>query len=76
MEVVANNNARTLAITDMDVAHNRYDAFVNVHFPVLSLIEFVQKRQMPLNEQCASVFFDKTAHLTDSDFIEIDRPIL
>jgi hypothetical protein len=29
-----------------------------------------------LNEQCASVFFDKTAHLTDSDFIEIDRPIL
>ena len=76
MEAVANNHARTLAITDMDVAHDRYDAFVNVHFPVLSLTEFVQKRQLPLNEQCASVFFDKTAHLTDSDFIEIDRPIL
>ena len=76
MEVVANNNARTLAITDMELAHDRYDNFVNIHFPVLSLTEFVEKRQLPLNEQCASVFFEKTAHLTDTDFIEIHRPIL
>ena len=76
MDIVANSNAYTLAITNMDVAHERYDSFVDIRFPVLSLTDFVRKQQLPLNEQCAFVFFEKTAHLKDTDFIEIDRPIL
>ena len=30
----------------------------------------------PLNEQCASVFDEKTMHLKDTHFVEIDRSIL
>ena len=65
-----------LTVADMRVAHDKYDSFVDVHFPMLTIVDFVQKLQLPLNEQCASVFFEKTAHLNDNDFIEIDRPIL
>ena len=30
----------------------------------------------PLNDQCASVFYEKTSHLKDTEFVEIDRPML
>ena len=43
---------------------------------MLTLVDFVQKHRFPLNEQYASVFFAKTAHLKDTDFIEIDRTML
>ena len=65
-----------LEIKDLKVAHEQYDDFVDIHRPVLSIAEFKEKRNLPLNEKCASVFYAKTAHLKDYDFIEIDRSIL
>ena len=69
-------SASVLEIKDLKVAHEQYDDFVDIHRPVLSIAEFKEKRNLPLNEKCASVFYAKTAHLKDYDFIEIDRSIL
>ena len=57
-------------------AHEKYDDFVDVYGPVLTLSEFRNKCNFPLNEEFASVFYAKTAHLNDTDFIEIDRDML
>ena len=69
-------SASVLEIKDLKVAHEQYDDFVDIHRPVLSISEFKEKRNLPLNEKCASVFYSKTAHLKDCDFIEIDRSVL
>ena len=66
----------TLSVTTMQLAREKYNNFANIHLPVLSLIEFIRAQNLPLNEQCASVFFNRIDHLQDDDFIEIDRPIL
>ena len=65
-----------LAVVDLKLAHDRYDDFADIHRPMLSIADFKEQRNLPLNEKCASVFYAKTAHLKDHDFIEIDRPIL
>lgn len=65
-----------LAVVDLQLAHDRYDDFADIHRPMLSLADFKEQRNLPLNEKCARVFYAKTAHLKDHDFIEIDRPIL
>ena len=57
-------------------AHEKYDDFVDVYGPVLTLSEFRNKCNFPLNEEFALVFYAKTAHLNDTDFIEIDRAML
>lgn len=68
--------ATTLQVTNMKYAEEQYGEFVDVHGPVLTISEFQQRRNLPLNEQCASVFYSRTAHLTDNDFVEIDRSVL
>ena len=65
-----------LDVGNLKQAHNQYDDFVDVYGPVLTLSEFVIRRNLQLNEQCASVFYAKTAHLNDIDFVEVDRTML
>ena len=66
----------TLDVRNMDVAHAKYGEFVDVRHDPLTQSEFKDARQLPLNEEFASVFFHKVSHLEDRDFIEIDRIIL
>ena len=66
----------TLDVRNMDVAHAKYGEFVDVRHDPLTQSEFKDARQLPLNEEFASVFFHKVSHLQDRDFIEIDRIIL
>ena len=66
----------SLEVTNTKYAEEQYGDFVDVHGPILTISEFQKRRNLPLNEQCSSVFYSKTAHLTDIDFVEIDRPIL
>ena len=68
--------APTLDVVNMTYAQEKYGEFVNILNPVLSISEFKEKRNLPLNDQCSSVFYAKTAHLRDIDFVEIDRSIL
>ena len=65
-----------LEVTNMTYAEEQYGDFVNIKSPVLNMSQFKEKRGLPLNEKCADIFYSKTAHLGDNDFIEIDRPIL
>ena len=65
-----------LDVGNLKQAHEQYDDFVDVYGPVLTLSEFVTRRNLQLNEQCASVFYAKTAHLNDIDFVEVDRTML
>ena len=44
-------------------AHEQYDDFVDINGPILSLSEFITRRNLPLNEQYASVFNEKTRGL-------------
>ena len=67
---------RNKNVTDLTVAHEQYDSFVDIYQPLLSIAEFRKQQQLPLNEQCDSVFYLKTAHLKDTDFVQIDRPVL
>ena len=66
----------TLEIQNLQYAHEQYDDFVDIHGPLLNVSEFKTRRGLPLNEQCAAVFYEKTMNLKDTDFIEIDRPML
>ena len=66
----------SLQVLNMQHAEEKYGGFVDVPFPVLTLSEFQKRRNLPLNEQCTAVFYARTAHLTDNDFVEIDRSIL
>ena len=44
MELTVNtNNVQILAVADISVAHNRYDSFVDIHFLMLTIVDFVQK---------------------------------
>ena len=65
-----------LDVQDMKLAQDQYADFVDIHRPILSIAEFKEQCNLALNEKCASVFYAKTAHLKDNDFIEIDRSIL
>ena len=67
---------RNKNVTDLTVAHEQYDSLVDIYQPLLSIAEFRKQQQLPLNEQCDSVFYLKTAHLKDTDFVQIDRPVL
>ena len=66
----------SLEVSNTKYAEKQYCDFVDVHGPILTISEFQKRRNLPLNKQCSSVFYSKTAHLTDIDFVEIDRPIL
>ena len=61
-----------LDVGNLKQAHEQYDDFVDIYGPVLTLSKFVTRRNLQLNEQCASVFYAKTAHLNDIDFVEFD----
>jgi hypothetical protein len=65
-----------LDVTNMTYAEEQYGDFVNINSPILSLSQFKEKRGLPLNEKCADIFYSKTAHLGDNDFIKIDREML
>ena len=66
----------SLEISNMTYAEAQYGDFVDVYGPVLTMSEFQKRRNLPLNEQCSTVFYSKIAHLSDNDFVEIDRSIL
>ena len=66
----------SLEILHITYAEEQYGDFVDVYGPVLTMSEFQKRRNLPLNEQCCSVFYSKIAHLNDNDFVEIDRSIL
>ena len=66
----------SLEVSNTKYAEKQYCDFVDVHGPILTISEFQKRRNLPLNKQCLSVFYSKTAHLTDIDFVEIDRPII
>ena len=72
----ASTSVSVLQVTDLTYAHEQYDAFVDIFQPLLTIPEFKVRRELPLNEQCNAVFYEKTAHLKDTDFVEIDRPVL
>ena len=65
-----------LDVQDLKLAQDQYADFVDIHRPILSIAEFKEQRNLALNERCATVFYAKTAHLKENDFIEIDRSIL
>ena len=66
----------SLEITNITYAQEQYGNFVDIHQPLFTISEFQKRRNLPLNKQCSSVFYAKTAHLNDIDFVEIDRSIL
>ena len=76
MEEGAIISTSILEMKDLQLAHDQYDDFVDVCGPLLTVAEFKTRRGLPLNEQCAAVFYEKTVHLKDNDFIEIDRQML
>ena len=67
---------QSLEVTNLEYAHEQYDDFVDIHQPMLDICMFRVKRGLPLNEECDRVFYNKTAYLKDTDYIEIDRPVL
>ena len=67
---------QSLEVTNLEYAHEQYDDFVDIHQPMLDIRMFRVKRGLPLNNECDRVFYNKTAYLKDTDYIEIDRPIL
>ena len=69
-------NKNSLQVTNIQYAHEQYDSFVDIRFEMLNISDFKQRRQLKLNEECDAVFYQKTAHLQDSDFLELDRPVL
>ena len=61
----------------MDVrTQTKYDDLVDIRLPILSLTKFIHARDVQLNEHCVSVFFEKTALLNDTDFVQMDCCIL
>ena len=66
----------SLQIMNLQSAHEQYDGVVEIHRLMLTISEFKEQQNLPLNDQCASVFYEKTSHLKDTDFVEIDRPML
>ena len=61
----------------MDVrTQTKYDDLVDIRLPILSLTKFIHARDVQLNENCVSVFFEKTALLNDTDFVQMDCCIL
>ena len=66
----------TLEVINMTAAEEQYKDFVDVSNSELTISQFKTRQELPLNEQYFSVLYAKTAHLKDSDFLQIDRPIL
>ena len=46
----------TLVTKNMQLAHEKYDDFVDVSGPLLTMSEFQTRRSLQLKEQCAAVF--------------------
>ena len=76
MDRITNTMTSSLEVANMNVANEKYANFVNVNQTELTQAQFKQAQNLPLNETVASVFFQKTAHLQDHDFIKIDRDML
>ena len=70
------NTMTSLEVANMNVANEKYANFVDVNQTELTQAQFKEAQNLPLNETVASVFFQKTAHLQDHDFIKIDRDML
>ena len=66
----------SLEVNNLQYANEKYDSFVDIHSPMLDVADFRVKRELPLNEECDAVFYEKTSHLKDTDYLEIDRSIL
>ena len=66
----------SLMVSNLEHAHEKYGNFVDIYQPMLDIPMFRHKCKLPLNEECDAVFYTKTAHLKDTDYIEIDRSIL
>ena len=62
----------SLEVTNIKYAEEQYGEFVNVYSPILTISEFQTQRKLPLNEQCSAVFYSRTVHLKDVDFVEIN----
>ena len=62
----------TLDVINITAAEEQYKDFVDVSNAELTISQFKTKRGLPLNEQYLSVLYAKTAHLKDSDFVQID----
>ena len=58
------NTIITTALDDVNMtyAQEQYGEFVDILNPVLSISEFKQKRNLPLHDQCYSVFYWKKQH--------------
>ena len=48
-----------LDVTNMNHAEEKYGNFVDIKNPVLSLSQFQNKQQLPLNEKCTAVFIQR-----------------
>ena len=55
---------------------SQYEEGVTVDQPMLSLWDFKEQHQLPLNAECMNVLHTKTAHLKDRDFVLVVRPFL
>ena len=53
-----------------------YKSLINERKKPLNFFEYVSERGFQLNETCVNVFYNKIAHLKETDFVEIDRSIL
>ena len=71
-----NTISSSLEVANMDIANEKYSRFVNIDQQILTQAEFKEGQNLPLNETIASVFYQKTAHLQDHDFIKMDRDML
>ena len=76
MEQESTVTTSVLEIQNLQYAHEQYDDFVDISGPLLNISEFKTRRGLPLNEQCAAVFYGKIAHLKDTEFVELDREML
>ena len=65
-----------LEVQNIQHAHEQYNDFVDISGPLLNISEFKTRQGLPLNEQCAAVFYGKIAHLKDTEFVELDREML
>ena len=76
MDRITNTMTSSLEVANMNVANEKYANFVNVNHTELTQAQFKEAQNLPLNETVASVFFRKTAHLQDHNFVKIDRDML
>ena len=63
----------SLEVNNLQYANEKYDSFVDIHSPMLDVADFRVKRELPLNEECDAVFYEKTSHLKDTDYLDVKK---